>query len=65
MTVETYGRRRVPRMIQKVNRLREVIRNQGTPDIQSAWDDVEQIIDFAFGKVGAQDNARPEIAPAD
>jgi hypothetical protein len=45
---ETYGKRRVSKMYAQINTLREAIRTEGTPAIQSAWDAVEEHIDFAY-----------------
>ena len=54
---ERYGKRRVPKMYAEVNRLRSAIRAEGTPEIQDAWDAVEEWIDFAFGKNATQKDA--------
>lgn len=43
-----YGRRRVVKMIHQINKLRAAIAAEGTPAIQSAWDDVESHIDYAY-----------------
>jgi len=43
-----YGRRNVAKMIRQVETLRQAIRSQGTPDIQEAWDAVEEHIDYAY-----------------
>ncbi|WP_312527075.1 hypothetical protein [Paracoccus sp. (in: a-proteobacteria)] len=46
-----YGNRRVPKMLAEINALRRVIAAEGTPNIQDAWDKVEEHIDFAYGRV--------------
>lgn len=43
-----YGNRNVPKMIREIETLRLVIRSEGTPAIQDAWDKVEQHIDYAY-----------------
>ena len=43
-----YGKRNVAKMIRQVEALRQLIRAEGTPDIQTAWDAVEEHIDFAY-----------------
>ena len=43
-----YGNRNVAKMIRQIDALRQSIRAEGTPDIQTAWDAVEQHIDFAY-----------------
>ena len=43
-----YGKRNVPKMINQINELRFLIRQEGTPAIQEAWDKVEEHIDFAY-----------------
>jgi hypothetical protein len=48
MTEAKYGRRNVAGMIRQVNDLRQAIRAEGTPAIQSAWDAVEEHIDYAY-----------------
>lgn len=53
---DRYGNRRVPKMREQINRLERAIRAEGTPAVQDAWDDVVQHIDFAYGRIGAQDN---------
>lgn len=55
MLPETYGKRRVPRLIAKLNQLRSTIRAEGTPATQDAWDEVEPFIDFLFEEVGRRD----------
>ena len=46
-----YGNLEVPKMYAEVQTLREAIRAEGTPEIQDAWDQVEQHIDFAYQKI--------------
>lgn len=43
-----YGKRNVAKMIRQINALRLAIRSEGTEAIQSAWDDVEEHIDYAY-----------------
>lgn len=51
---EYFGRRRVDRMRVKANRLRDLIRSSGNPELEKAWDEFEDgIIDFVFMRVGA------------
>ena len=38
-------------MINQINELRFLIRQEGTPAIQDAWDKVEEHIDFAYRKL--------------
>ena len=52
-----YGNRNVAKMIRQIDALRQSIRAEGTPDIQTAWDAVEQHIDFAY-------RALPAVQPA-
>lgn len=47
---EKWGQRNVAKMIRQVEALRRVIREQGTPEIQDAWDKVEEHIDYAYRK---------------
>lgn len=49
--MQKYGKRNVPKMIQDVEKLRQLIRAQGTPEIQDAWDKVEEHIDYAYRKI--------------
>ena len=42
------GNRNVPKMIRQIDDLRKAIRAEGTPAIQSAWDAVEEHIDYAY-----------------
>ena len=54
-----YGKRNVAKMIRQVEALRQLIRAEGTPDIQTAWDAVEEHIDFAYRALPAvQPDAR-------
>ena len=43
---ERYGNRKVPKMLAEISALRNAIRAEGTPNIQGAWDRVEEFIDF-------------------
>lgn len=38
----------IVKMYNQINKLRRLIREQGTPDIQDAWEKVEQFIDQFF-----------------
>lgn len=46
--VEKYGNRNVSKMLRQINTLCAAIRAEGTPAIQSAWDAVEEHIDYAY-----------------
>lgn len=48
-----FGNRNIPKMYAQINDLRRAIRAEGTPAIQSAWDAVEEHIDFAYKGVKA------------
>lgn len=54
---EKYGNRRVVKTFNQINALRKLIRSEGTPPIQEAWDKVEEHIDFAYANQG-EDNGR-------
>jgi hypothetical protein len=54
---ERYGNRRVVKMFNQINTLRKLIRSEGTPSIQEAWDKVEEHIDFAYANQ-EEDNGR-------
>lgn len=54
---ERYGNRRVVKMFNQINALRKLIRSEGTPSIQEAWDKVEEHIDFAYS-AGKEKNDR-------
>ena len=45
---EKYGRRNVAKMIAEIDALRKAIRAFGTPEIQTAWDQVEEHIDYGY-----------------
>lgn len=45
-----YGNRKITKMYQQWNDLRGLIRQEGSPAIQEAWDKVEEHIDFVFKK---------------
>lgn len=45
---EKYGRRNVSKMLAQINNLRRLIRAEGSPAIQGAWDEVEEHIDYAY-----------------
>ena len=45
---EKYGRRNVAKMIAEIDDLRKAIRAFGTPEIQTAWDQVEEHIDYGY-----------------
>lgn len=44
-----YGNRNIVKMYAQINTLRSAILAEGTPDIQDAWDAVENHIDFVYG----------------
>lgn len=48
MTELKYGRRNVAKMIREWDALRQAIRGEGTPAIQTALDQVEEHIDYAY-----------------
>lgn len=49
--VEKYGNRRVSKMYHQWNKLRDAIRTGASrEEVESALDDCEEWIDFAFGK---------------
>lgn len=48
--MEKYGNRSVVKMYNKINNLRKLIRAEGSPAIQEAWEQVEQFIDIVFTK---------------
>lgn len=54
---ERYGNRRVVKMFNQINALRKLIRSEGTPSIQEAWDKVEEHIDSAYANQ-EEDNGR-------
>ena len=43
-----YGQYPVLKIIRIMNRLRVLIRSDGSEEIQKAWDEIEPIIDFFF-----------------
>jgi hypothetical protein len=43
-----YGKRNVAKMYAQINELRRLIRAEGSPAIQSAWDAVEEHIDYVY-----------------
>ena len=57
-----YGKRNVAKMIRQVEALRQLIRAEGTPDIQTAWDAVEEHIDFAYRALPAVQPDAREVA---
>lgn len=50
MDKKRYGVVPLHRLIRKLDRLRQVCRQQGTPDIQDALDAIEPSIDFLFDR---------------
>jgi hypothetical protein len=48
MSDTKYGNRNVPKMYAQINKLRTTIRESGTPEIQTAFDAVEQHIDYVY-----------------
>lgn len=55
MKAQKYGRRNVVGMIRQVDDLRKAIRREGTEAVQSAWDAVEEHIDYAYRADDAPD----------
>lgn len=51
---DRYGQRNIVKMWNQWNTLRRLIRAEGSPAIQEAWDQVESWVDFVFGKRGAE-----------
>lgn len=49
---DRYGNRTIIKMFNQINALRKTIRSEGTPNIQEAWDKVEEHIDYIYGKRG-------------
>lgn len=47
---QRYGNRKVTKMYAQINALRKVIRSEGTPEIQDAWDAVEEHVDFVYSR---------------
>lgn len=43
-----YGNRNIAKMYRQVDALRHLIRAEGTPAVQEAWDAVEEHIDFVY-----------------
>jgi hypothetical protein len=60
--VETYGRRRVPLLIQKIQHHRDLIRTEGSPEMQASWDSIEEFIDFLYERVAQRQKAEDEAA---
>ena len=54
-TPAKYGNRNVPKMIRQIDDLRKIIRAEGTPAIQAAWDTVEEHIDYAYRREAPND----------
>lgn len=48
MITSKYGRRNVAKMYAQINLLRNLIRAEGTEEIQRAWDAVEEHIDYVY-----------------
>ena len=46
-----YGNRKIVKMYAEIQALRTVIRAEGTPAIQDAWDQVEEHIDYVYQTV--------------
>lgn len=61
----TFGNRRVPRMLQKVQAHRELVRASGSTALEASWDDIEQFLDFLYAEVGRRDSAAAAELPAD
>lgn len=51
--IERYGNVKILKLRRAVNELRTLIRREGTPDIQSAWDRCEPWLDRIFTNTGA------------
>ena len=47
---ERYGRTRVSRIRKRIDDARKAIRDEGTPAIQDAWDELEQFLPFFMMK---------------
>lgn len=45
---EKYGNRNVAKMIREVETFRQLVRSEGTPAVQEAWDKIEEHIDYAY-----------------
>lgn len=48
--VTRYGRTRVSRIRKRIDNVRTAIRDEGTPAIQDAWDELEQFLPFFMMK---------------
>lgn len=59
MPTAKYGNRNVPKMYGQINTLRALIRSEGSPAIQEAWDEIEPHIDFIY--VHVQKESENEI----
>lgn len=46
MSTNPWGHLRVVKLINKINRLRRIIREEGSPRLQAAWDEVEPMLDY-------------------
>ena len=53
---EKYGSRNVTKMIREWRQLADIIRLEGTPNIQDALDKVESHIDYAYMMASTQGN---------
>lgn len=46
-------------MFNQINALRKLIRGEGTPAIQEAWDKVEEHIDFVYAVTKTEEKEKP------
>lgn len=51
-----YGRRNVAKMYKQYNEFRRIVRSEGTPAIQEAFDGIEEWIDYSFSKTDTSDD---------
>lgn len=47
---QTYGKRNITKMYKQYNEFRAIVRSEGTPAIQEAFDKIEEWIDYSFSK---------------
>ena len=62
---ERYGRRKVAGMLSNWNSLREAVQREGTPDIQAAFDRVEEHQDAAYGWTAERAEVRGALQRAE
>jgi hypothetical protein len=63
VTADRYGRRRVAKMYAEIETLRRSIRAEGTEAVQSAWDAVEEHIDYAYRPAALDLTPAPAVEP--